>query len=137
MKLLICGSDDIGPEYMFFADDKTYYLEDIFDDIIDEIEETTGNEVKFLTRGSNSGIDAFVNLYCEDTGIELDERRPVNKLEDNASIYRDVQLVNEADALLMFIIKYQKYKGTDLHNISQMMEERGKPVYVFTMEKFS
>lgn len=138
MKLLICGSEEITPEYMFITDDEENYFEDILDELINEIEAIAGNDVKLLTRGLNAGIDAMVNLYCADTGIELEEKRPVKKLiEKDGELLRDIQLINECDAGLIFCIKYQKFKDTDLDKISSMLEDRGKPIYIFPMEKYS
>lgn len=137
MKIFVCGSNELSPDYMFISEDETYYFDDIIADMIDEIEGETGKEVKFLSRGTGAGVDAMINVFCEENNVELQETTSSSFHGDNSEVMRDVKIINDCDAAIMFCIKYQKFKGTDLEKLYHILTDQGKLAYIFSMEKYS
>ena len=137
MKIFIGGSNEISPDYMFISDEETYNFNEILTDMIDEIETETGKEVILLSRGTGAGVDAMVNIFCNENNIELRETTSDMFSGSNSEIMRDIKIANECDAGVLFCIKYQKLKGTYFEKLYQLLADQGKLAYIFSMEKYS
>ena len=86
-----------------------------------------------IVTGGASGVDSFVDYYCDRTGIELEVIRPLNyeKYGKLGYLYRNVEIITKSDMIIAFW--NGESKGTKF--VIEYARARDKIVQVICVEK--
>ena len=147
MNVCIAGSSELTPDYIFVSNlkDPTKSNDDVymdFDMILNDIVDTVlmhrkEDDISFVTRGNNSGVDAIVKIWADENDVDVIETEADERLGENANVVRDIEMIKNSDICILFPIKYENTKKNDLDRIIDLASDLDKNVLIFNMEKYS